>query len=72
MTTSETSMTPDELRDWRDTQLLSQQGLADQLGVDHMTISRWERGERAIPSFLHLALQALSARTRVDTTFTPF
>jgi hypothetical protein len=29
-----------------------------------MTISKWERGEREIPSFLHLALYGLECKNR--------
>lgn len=53
-------MSPDELRLWRSRQSLSQGTLANLLDVDVMTVSRWERGERSIPSFLHLALQSLA------------
>lgn len=52
-------MTPDELKEWRDTHELNQQDLADLLGVYFMTISRWERGIQKIPPFLGLALQQL-------------
>lgn len=38
---------------------ISQAGLAKLLGVDVMTVSRWERGIVNIPSYLHLALDAL-------------
>jgi hypothetical protein len=41
------------------------------LGVDAMTVSRWERGERQIPSFLHLALKALkTSRSRTQSRST--
>ena len=52
-------MTPTELRAWRTTAGLSQGRLSALLGVDVMTISRWERGLREIPPYLHLALSAL-------------
>lgn len=55
-------MTPTELQAWRATLGVSQARLAALLGVRTMTISRWETGTRAIPSFLHLALEALRAR----------
>lgn len=38
---------------------MSQAGLAELLGVDVMTISRWERGIINIPPFLHLALRCM-------------
>lgn len=53
-------MTPAELRDLRTGLNLSQSGLARLLGVNAMTISRWERGERGIPPYLRLALDHLS------------
>jgi len=53
---------PAELRSWRNQACLSQAGLAVLLGVDKMTVSRWERGVREIPPFLHLALRALESR----------
>lgn len=55
-------MTPDQLKAWRAQAGLSQPGLAALLGVDPMTISRWERSQREIPPFLHLALEALRSR----------
>jgi transcriptional regulator with XRE-family HTH domain len=33
------------LRQWRDAEGLSQEALSDRLGVDALTISRWERGD---------------------------
>ena len=48
-----------ELKKWRSSNNYSQSQLARVLGVDVMTISRWERGERKVPSFLALALRAL-------------
>jgi transcriptional regulator with XRE-family HTH domain len=55
-------MTPTDLQAWRQQAGLSQVGLAALLGVDVMTISRWERGERAIPPFLHLALDGIAQK----------
>lgn len=52
-------MKQDELRKWRQHNGYSQSQLATVLGVDVMTVSRWERGVREIPSFLHLALAYL-------------
>lgn len=49
-------MQPAELQAWRERRGISQAQLARDLDVDVMTISRWERGERAIPSLLRLAL----------------
>jgi transcriptional regulator with XRE-family HTH domain len=48
-----------ELRTWRKRWGLKQRELAQALGVKNLAISRWERGERGIPSLLPLALEAL-------------
>lgn len=48
-----------ELQKWRKRTGYSQGRLAKVLGVTPLTVSRWERGERKIPSFLHLALRCL-------------
>ncbi len=55
-------MKPDNLKQWRTNNELSQSQLAAILKVDVMTISRWERGVREIPSFLHLALECLEKK----------
>lgn len=55
-------MTPEELRKWREKHKLSQPELAELLSVDPMTISRWERGKRTMPPFLHIALKWLSSK----------
>jgi transcriptional regulator with XRE-family HTH domain len=55
-------MLPTELQSWRKQNGYSQSHLARALGVVTITISRWERGEREIPPFLHLALQSLKKR----------
>lgn len=52
-------MSPSALVRWREARELSQHQLAVALGVDNMTISRWERSERAIPRMLPLALRAV-------------
>jgi transcriptional regulator with XRE-family HTH domain len=52
-------MTKDELTAWREKQGLSQNQLAQLLGVASTTINRWERGEREIPAYLHLALKSI-------------
>jgi len=41
-------MAPDELRDLRAAAGLTQQALADRLGVKRLTVSQWEQGRRAI------------------------
>jgi transcriptional regulator with XRE-family HTH domain len=52
-------MTPNQLKKWRKKNSYSQGRLAKALGVIPLTVSRWERGVREIPSFLHLALIGL-------------
>ena len=51
-----------ELKAWRKNNGYSQGKLAKALGVIPLTVSRWERGVREIPSFLHLALTALEGK----------
>jgi DNA-binding XRE family transcriptional regulator len=50
-------MNPSELFKWRNGQGYTQKELADLLGVDKMTVYRWEKAMRDIPPFLHLALK---------------
>lgn len=52
-------MTAKELKLWRKRTGYSQGKLAKVLGVTPLTVSRWERGERRITPFLHLALRCL-------------
>ena len=51
-----------ELQSWRKQNGYSQSQLAKALGVITITVSRWERGEREIPPYLHLALKSLRRR----------
>jgi len=51
-----------ELQSWRKQNGYSQSQLAKALGVIPVTVSRWERGERDIPPYLHLALKSLRRR----------
>ena len=55
-------MAPHELVAYRERLELTQQELADKLGVDRVTIARWETGTRAIPAFLHLALETVERK----------
>ena len=58
-------MEPEDLVEWRRRNKYSQAKLAKVLGVDVMTVSRWERGFRdrkGIPPFLHYALQWLELK----------
>jgi len=59
-------MTGKELQEWRRKWGLSQEGLAQRLGVIRVTVARWETGTRAIPSFLPLALEALENRLKME------
>jgi DNA-binding transcriptional regulator YiaG len=52
-------MKPEELKEWRERTGYSQGQLAKALGVNTMTVSRWERGASPLPSFLLLALKQL-------------
>jgi transcriptional regulator with XRE-family HTH domain len=52
-------MTGMELRQWREERHLTQTELSELLGVQFNTVSRWEVGTRAIPSFLELALKEI-------------
>jgi DNA-binding transcriptional regulator YiaG len=52
-------MEADELKQRREALGMTQRELSTALEVDVMTVSRWERGERTIPSFLKLALQTI-------------
>ncbi len=62
------SVTPAHLKAWRDDNGYTQVDLALALGVIPLTVSRWERGVREIPPFLHLALEALEQRGGEQTT----
>jgi DNA-binding transcriptional regulator YiaG len=60
-------MTGDELRAWRERWLIPSQGeLARQLGVHINTVNAWERGTRAIPPFLPLALETLARQRAAE------
>ena len=55
-------MTPEDLKKWRTVNGYTQVTLAQALNVIPITVSRWERGVREIPSFLHLALGYLELK----------
>ncbi len=57
-------MTPEYLKQWRNKNRYTQVALAKALNTHSITISRWENGAREIPSFLHLALDALECKIR--------
>jgi transcriptional regulator with XRE-family HTH domain len=56
------TMTPKDLKQWREANGYSQGNLAEALSVHIITVSRWERGAREIPSFLKLALSYLELK----------
>jgi transcriptional regulator with XRE-family HTH domain len=57
-------MTPEHLKKWRTEHGYTQVTLSEALKTHSMTISQWERGIREIPSFLHLALDALECKKK--------
>jgi len=59
-----TIMTSKELKEWRERNGLSQAKLAGVLGVDVMTISRWERGIVGIPPFMHFTLYGIECMAK--------
>ncbi len=65
------SMKPGDLKKWRKRNNYSQSQLAKVLGVAKLTVSRWERGDREVPSFLHLALACMEKRKEKPSTGRP-
>jgi transcriptional regulator with XRE-family HTH domain len=57
-------MDADELKEKRKALEMTQAQLAEELGVNIMTVSRWERGLRSIPPHLPLALEAIEAKQK--------
>ncbi len=53
------NMKPNELKAWRKKNAVSQAKLAKALGISVLTVSRWERGESAIPPYLPITLKGL-------------
>lgn len=51
-----------ELVKWRAKNGYSQITLGKALGVSTITVYRWEKGMREIPTFLHLALKYLAQK----------
>ncbi len=51
-----------ELQQWRAKNKMTQQALADALGVHLVTVAKWEAGMTEIPNFLVLALKGLKKR----------
>jgi DNA-binding transcriptional regulator YiaG len=55
-------MTPEDLKAWHKKHGYTQPSLARVLGIHPLSVARWETGVRKIPSFLHLALEALERK----------
>lgn len=53
-----------ELREFRESQNMTQEQLAKALSVATNTVARWERGERKIPNHLPLALKTIATETK--------
>lgn len=52
------------LRLWRETNKLTQQALADELGVSRQTIVNWECSHIELPKMLQLAIRGLDVSGR--------
>ncbi len=59
-------MTGKELKSWRYQWKVTQENLSRMLGVHRVTIAKWEAGDRGIPPFLHLAIEALENRIKKE------
>ena len=57
-------MKPNELQQWRIDRGMTQQALADALGVHRVTVAKWEAGMTGIPAFLPLALEGLKKQRK--------
>ena len=57
-----TKLKPSGLVKWRRKNGYTQISLGKVLGVSTITVYRWEKGMREIPSFLHLALKYLEEK----------
>jgi transcriptional regulator with XRE-family HTH domain len=55
-------MIPSRLVKWRKDHGFTQKALAEKLGVAEVTVYRWEKAMRGIPSFLGLALESIESR----------
>ena len=57
-------MTGKDLKSWRHRWKVTQGKLAQMLGVHRVTIAKWQAGDRKMPPFLPLALEALEYRLK--------
>jgi len=48
-----------ELKNWRKKKNLTQKKLAEIIGVDRVTVARWETGRRRIPHWLDFVVDKL-------------
>lgn len=55
-------MESSDLIKWRSEHGYTQKELAIKLGVQTITVYRWEKAMREIPSFLHLALECMGKK----------
>lgn len=53
------TLTPNDLKKWRDRLNLSSQGMSQYLGVPHNTWIKWEKGERNPPASALALFQVL-------------
>lgn len=52
-------LTPETLKAWRKDWGVSQERLAELLGIHRVSVAHWETGRHPIPAYLHLALREL-------------
>jgi transcriptional regulator with XRE-family HTH domain len=57
-------MSAGDLKERREALGLTQQGLADRIGVHVRTISKWERGVYAVPAIVAVVFELLEDRVR--------
>ncbi|OGP65581.1 MAG: hypothetical protein A3K22_03490 [Deltaproteobacteria bacterium RBG_16_42_7] len=62
----ELKMNPSDLFKWRKKNGYTQIRLGKELGVTTITVYRWEKSMREIPSFLHLALECLEMKRKLS------
>lgn len=55
-------MTPNEIRQWRESHNMARSDLATWLDIPYITLRQWEKGTRRPSQLLPLALEALANR----------